>query len=476
VKCHNHQTGFYPAGGECVNCHNTSQNQVYNTRQITGAGGDFIRPSHHVSDGTTTEIVTNYDCAVCHREADADIIAAGDGWLDLYTHKNGSSQVTRMVKLRNVDDLNSGWDWNRYTYMNDSQMRDDLDSFCMACHDSDGATAIAVNNSTPPDGLLLEDTTTVRSVSGPNNANANNVTVNLRPFNTLDTLVGNTTDFADTFLSSFKTGDAAGTTYGRVVNVKDQFNSTNQVGRNWASHHNLNQFTKRYSTRNTAYFPNNIFTAVAVDDGTGSGGNLQSLGETAGLHCGDCHLNEANAHGAANSRYMLQDSSGNDTAWNGASLDNGGTHVCYKCHVAAAYTNSSFDMGRFDHWKDEARTLTTILSPMGIICFNCHGGYSSRPEGALGAIHGTNEDYVPGGSTVTTKRYRFMSGSAMRFYRPAPKGSSDITDTDWEITSTANSCYTIGATDDWSGGGCAQHSAGVDMSNGNINYQKDLDW
>jgi hypothetical protein len=453
----------------CVDCHSIPQSELYNTRQVTGAAGDFVRPSHHVSDATTLEIVTAYDCAICHAEGDVTKINSSTGYTSDTLHRDGVTATTRFVNMRNADDLTMSWQWNKYTP--DTQMRDDMDSFCMGCHDADGASDLAVNNTN--DGIITGSgatTTTVRVVTGPNNANANNVTVNLRPYNTDDTLVGNTTDFASIFLSGFKTGDAAGT-YGRVVNVRDQFNSTNQVGRNWASHHNLNQFTKRYSTRNTSAFPNSIFTAVAVD-----GGNLQVLGETAGLHCGDCHLNEANAHGAANSRYMLQDSSGNDTAWNGASLDNGGTHVCYKCHVAAAYTNSSSDMGRFDHWKDEARTLTTILSPMGIICFNCHGGYSSRPEGALGAIHGTNEDYVPGGSTVTTKRYRFMSGSAMRFYRPAPKGSSDITDTDWEITSTANSCYTIGATDDWSGGGCAQHSAGVDMSNGNINYQKDLDW
>jgi hypothetical protein len=265
------------------------------------------------------------------------------------------------------------------------------------------------------------------------------------------------------------------------LNVKEQFNSTNQAGSGWASHHNLNQFTKRYTTRNTTVFPNAVFNAVALKDG----GNLQALGETSGLHCSDCHLNEANAHGAANSRYMLQDSSGNDTAWNGASLDNGGTHVCYKCHTATSFTNTSPttlpEAGRFDHAKDEARTLTTMTSPMGIICFNCHGGYSTNtdgalPRGALGAIHGTNETYLPGGSSTTSKRYRFMNGSVLRFYRPGPDVTADITDADWESTSTANTCYTIAAEDNWSGGGCTQHSSGVEMDAGNINMQKPLNW
>jgi hypothetical protein len=473
MKCHNHATGFYPAGGECVVCHSQPQNQLYNVRQIVGAGGDFVRPSHHVSDGTTTQIVTNYDCAICHREGDAEVIAAGEGWLDLYMHKNGESQSTRMVKLRNVDDRNAGWEWNKW--VPNSAMRDDMDSFCMGCHDADGASDIAVNNTN--DGLIFgsaNTTTTTRSVTGVNNANNDGVTVNLRPFNTNDTLVGNTTDFADTFLSGFKTGDAAGT-YGRVLNVKDQFNSTDQVGRSWASHHNLNQFTKRYATRNTTFFPDTLFNGITLNDG----GDLKTLGETAGLHCGDCHLNEANAHGAANSRYMLQDKNGGDTAWNGASNSNGGTHICYKCHSSAVYDNAG-TAGRFQHSRDESRTLTTMTSPLGIICFNCHGGYSTntdgaQPRGALGAIHGTNEDYVPGGATGTSKRYRFMSGSAMRFYRPASNGATDIADADWESgTDIEGTCYTVGATDNWTGGGCSQHSGGV--QSGTVNYQKDLDW
>ena len=37
-------------------------------RQIAGTGGDFERASHHVTDGTATEVVSNGDCPVCHNQ------------------------------------------------------------------------------------------------------------------------------------------------------------------------------------------------------------------------------------------------------------------------------------------------------------------------------------------------------------------------------------------------------------------------
>lgn len=430
ISCH----GSAQWGGpsmDCVSCHGAA---LGNRRQVTGAGGDFVRPSRHVSNGTTGEIVIKWDCIVCHLEGNPSTGGTS-------ANHTGTPSSNADVNLRNVDNYTTGWVWNRFGTIT-TAMRDNMDSFCMGCHDSLGATQINVNGTNS--GLNL------------NNTRA------LTPFNTNDNLRGNTADAGT--LGTFRT-----TTYGRVLNVKDQFNSTNQTGQNWASHHNLNQFTKRYGTRNTTYFPNNIFVNVTLKEG-----NLQTLGETIGLHCSDCHLNETNAHGALNSRFMLQDSSGGDTNWSGASATDGGTHVCYKCHAATAYDEASTS-GRFDHSQDAARTMNQMTSPLGIVCFNCHGGYSSGQQGALGAIHGTNETYVPGGATATSKRYRFMSGSVMRFYRPAATGTTDITDANWTSTSTANSCYTVAGDDTWSAG-CSQHSGGRAMGANSINYQKPLQW
>ncbi len=465
TTCHKHNQGF-AGDGPCMSCHNAALNVLYNTRQVVGTGGDFVKASHHVNNGSTTEIVTNYDCAVCHAEADADKIAAGTGWIDKTKHKNGTTNTgdpatDRMVKLRNVDNYTQSYNFSKHvltkgvaSQAQKTAMRDDLDRFCMGCHDADGASTIAVNNTN--NGLFLGATQTNTTRSGTTQP------ARLRPFNTNDNLRGNTADA--TTLGTFRS-----TTYGRVLNVKDQFNSQNLTGSNWASHHNLNQFTKRYSTRNTTYFPATIFTNYTTKNGE----NLQTVGETAGLHCSDCHLNELNAHGTVSRFFLASGTTDSDVAWNGAVGQ--ATMPCYRCHSSTTY-NSSGTTGRFDHARDSNRTLATMTSPLGIICFNCHGGYSNRPEGALGAIHGTNETYNPGNGAVSSKRYRFMSGSVMRFYKPIATGSTYVDPTSWEGPTTQNaSCYTVTGNDTWSSG-CTSHGNGVNIGTTSINYQKPLNW
>ena len=434
-NCHGHNNGF-KGDGPCKSCHNAAITEVYNTRQVSGAGGDFVRLSHHVNNGSTTEIVTDYDCIICHAEGDAAAAAAGTGYVNKMTHRNGTTSTTRMVKLRNVDNITQSYDWNKNAKT--TTMRDNMDTFCMNCHDANGASQINVNGTN--NGLNLDSTRA------------------LTPFNTNDTLRGNTADGAS--LGTFRS-----TTYGRVLNVKDQFNSGNATGKNWASHHNLNQFTKRYVTKNTTNWPTARLTAYVTREGKAMNGTANGDGETAGLHCSDCHLNETNAHGAVNSRYMLDGGTVNttddDIAWTGG---DGGTHVCYKCHSSTVYTAGGAGTNQtFAHGDDDTHTLGEIGSPMGIVCFNCHGGYSSGSQGGLGAIHGTNETYTPGDSGTTSKRYRFMSGSIMRFYRPDAVATTNISDTNWEDASASNSCYTT-APDTWHVTTCNAHGAGRDTS------------
>lgn len=73
MSCHTHTGGF--AAGSCRGCHATAQGAGGERRQVTGTGGDFERPSHHVSDGSTTEIVLDSDCVVCHDQASHMAIA-----------------------------------------------------------------------------------------------------------------------------------------------------------------------------------------------------------------------------------------------------------------------------------------------------------------------------------------------------------------------------------------------------------------
>ncbi len=114
TSCHYHDDGF-GAGGSCISCHALSQGAGDYRRQVTGVGGDFQRLSHHVSDGTTTEIVDDPDCQVCHDQSNHQGISEPE------------------VKLLDADDGVTS-----YTFDGTGAS---LDTFCLACHDSDSSQA-----------------------------------------------------------------------------------------------------------------------------------------------------------------------------------------------------------------------------------------------------------------------------------------------------------------------------------------------
>jgi decaheme cytochrome c component MtrC/MtrF-like protein/cytochrome c3-like protein len=126
TSCHTHVGGFTPTGGSCVDCHNQTQPFVDGVpsfptddyrRQVTTTGGDFERASHHVTDGTTTEIVTQEACEVCHDQTD---------------HQNqlGSNDPTAVL-LNNADSAAN------FTYDGTGAS---VEGFCTSCHDTDGST------------------------------------------------------------------------------------------------------------------------------------------------------------------------------------------------------------------------------------------------------------------------------------------------------------------------------------------------
>ncbi|MBT0652041.1 CxxxxCH/CxxCH domain c-type cytochrome [Geomobilimonas luticola] len=140
--CHGGAT-WGGASMSCVSCHNAP---LGNRRQVTATGtapdgtggttgGDFIRASRHVSNGTTTQIVKQWDCIVCHLEGDT---ATGK----TSGQHAGTPNSNADVNLRNVDNYTTGWIWNRLTIgglsaANQQIMRNDMDRFCVSCHDSD---------------------------------------------------------------------------------------------------------------------------------------------------------------------------------------------------------------------------------------------------------------------------------------------------------------------------------------------------
>ncbi|UCD83443.1 MAG: hypothetical protein JSU92_09000 [Deltaproteobacteria bacterium] len=116
--CHLHNNNF--AGeGDCIGCHRSAGS----VRKITGSGGDFDRLSHHVTSGpTTNEVVTKYDCVVCHSEGTTDASMTsyhGDSYVDLKNADTGAN-----IRLSISPPYNGST----------------LTNFCLTCHDSNGAT------------------------------------------------------------------------------------------------------------------------------------------------------------------------------------------------------------------------------------------------------------------------------------------------------------------------------------------------
>jgi len=415
TSCHEHTAGFKPTGGECVQCHNgVPSGATYVTRDVVGS--DFTQASRHVFGGT----VGNWDCIVCHREGDETEASngnvattslhnnAGGVKVDLRDVDNVTSTVVQWDKYdgtcsnpsyNNINDcVNNGgtWTWNT------DSMLTGMDTFCLNCHDSDGASGINVKSTN--DGVNL------------NNTRA------LTPFNPTDDL---------------GTGGPGGSiTPGpnrtQVLDVNSQLSTSNP-----SFHPVLGQ---AYSTTN-ANWGANAWVNRTLKNGT----NLQTVRETARLHCADCHTVDQNAHGGAND-FMLTASTIDDTCW--------------QCHSNTVYSGSAPDetLSRFKHQSyDGSHTMDpNRASTWGSICFNCHAGYG------YGDIHGMNKTYSAG---TTHTSYRFMPGAYM-LYRP----NNNATD-DWTTSGTQFVCYFRTTANKWTT--CSQHD-GSSKTNKNwkTNYSR----
>ena len=249
--------------------------------------------------------------------------------------------------------------------------------------------------------------------------------------------------------------------------MKGQFNVTNATGSSWASHHNLNIYTLRYTGVSSGW-PLGAWTGYT----TKKGEVISSVREQAGLHCSDCHLNEVNAHGSANAWYMLAnediatDPNGTAvvtptaaTAGDQAATDK---NLCFRCHAAATYAiiTGSGTNSRTDAHNNECNRIDAAGEyAFANQCTGCHGSWSESTPGGLGSIHGNNDTYTPTAAGTATKRYRFMSGGGNRFYDPTD--GAFTADTDWEANTDVG-CYTIGTADSFST--CTGHTGGKTVS------------
>jgi len=411
------------AGANCIGCHGSSKPKTKPSagtiRQVVGAAGDFVRLSRHVSNGTATENVTKWDCIVCHREGDMN---SATGAVDTALH--GADSGTGLVQLRNVDTPGSGWAINNKAMT--EVMRTDLDTFCLSCHDSNGAAGINVNGTNS--GLNL------------------NATRALTPWNTSDNL---------------RNGRDGLTTRTRVIDVRTQFNA-GSGGAGTGYNGNPSQHAvlgARYSTNNASWTAA-AWTTHTLRNGTA----MTTVRETGRLHCSDCHLNETNAHGATNAWFMLLNGTANDWTSDAANQGSGlgapsaALTVCYKCHSSTTYGTTGTTPSRFNHNQDSGHTLANGDQPrLGVQCLNCHAGDT------FGGIHGVSGTYAPATPTfppsgTTYTRYRFLPGAWMQ-YKPGTAGN----DTDFS-TNTAGTCY-FPASSTMSA--CTSHSGGTKSATNN---------
>lgn len=344
-----------PTTDDCVSCHSVAApqhgpNLVNDNNGVRAITGEFAKWSHHVT-GVTLNAA---HCTACHLEG---TVVNGQVVVDKTKH-----MADNKTHLRNADtDVDLAWDPAAPNHTT-------MDTFCMSCHDANGATS----------AMSLQ-------IQGFINRNGLNAT-------------GKTASTSNPF------GDTISNRYDKmqrpaVVDASSQFNTTNN------SHHGVKG--PRYSGRTRAAGSRQIASPATFAVNSSAllqgvrrtmfdAGNLNQLytplentgGETAPrtgaatlgddstLHCGDCHTvgqwkvgssTTANgsptpvaigAHGS-NNEYLLRNSIGTDQR----------------------HTQNAFLQGNITGTVLDPNTglpipngVVVYTNPNGafLVCYNCH--------------------------------------------------------------------------------------------------------
>ncbi len=425
-----------------------------------------MKSSRHVSNGTTNEIVTDFDCIVCHAEGDTgssgtNIKAIGS------LHPSSSSPV----KLRNVDNVaapgsagtlgSNYWAWPGTSSATDTD-RSNMDRFCLNCHDYDGASGINVKSS--DDGLNLD------------------ATRKTTPFNSKDTLTNNRDKLTRTRITDVKSQFYAGTGgSGTGYNGNPSQHGLVALGTGYDT-------GPRYSTQNSTWATawngtHTLRSGTAINNATNGR-------EKATLHCSDCHLIETNAHGATNAWHLLL--SGTASNWTSDSVMGGQASsvtaavVCYKCHLQTVYDTNGAKSGakqavgsRINHLDIDSNVHVTYGSAatnpagagaqLGPFCLLCHAGDGfGRIHGRGSATDGDNTQYNPAGDSAngTYTKYRFLPGAWMT-WKPGTVGDN----TDFTAV-RSGTCYFQAAGQTMSS--CSHHAAGDNAAGQTTNYGRNV--
>ncbi|HEY6872951.1 MAG TPA: CxxxxCH/CxxCH domain-containing protein [Geobacteraceae bacterium] len=453
-----HINGVANNSSVCTDCHGVAvtTDNIYNPRAVVP---DFSLASRHVFSNTGTSgirPISAFDCVVCHMEGDESKSdtsnATPTASPNATYHRVGTTINSRFVHLRNVQTVTGQFLWSRYSTsanagdpsgqsLGQTQKYSNMDSFCMSCHSPKGATGIisyAATAGNPPTGTRA----TTQASGGPTAAQA------LNPWS------------ENTGLTR-ASGPSSHLTRTRITNVFSQFSTmwkwpkgdgtkpagfttSNYAGN--ASHH---------AVRGPRYYGNNASwgTAAWTSNILKSRQNINSVRETAQLHCADCHSSDTNGHGSS-TIFMLADKSTVSGFVVGISGDVSAVDkLCWGCHSGSVYNPSPVAGSRWSHAADGHALSTSYDAYVTGACRNCHGGGGgSDADGTVstqyGAIHGMAGTGISTPAPGTVTRYRFIGGEYMT---PAPAADSGWT------TTGSNNCYTNST--GWSN--CTHHSAGA---------------
>ncbi len=117
-----HVNGNVEGGGDCIGCHSSQQGTA--RRNVSP---DFTKTSHHVSTGMPTNVLT---CAACHGDLIAD------------RGHPGSATADPQTELQNADT-------GVYATIDPSVSSATLTTYCLSCHDADGASRLGANAMQP---------------------------------------------------------------------------------------------------------------------------------------------------------------------------------------------------------------------------------------------------------------------------------------------------------------------------------------
>ena len=126
LGCHTHTGNFGASGGGCTGCHSSAQGGAppLDRREIVS---EFSRLTHHVG-GT----LADSDCEVCHQQTSAS---------PSHTHQDGALTLWDVDRTADTD---PGYQLANHSDPNTNATEAaKLTTFCLNCHDSDGAQAEA---------------------------------------------------------------------------------------------------------------------------------------------------------------------------------------------------------------------------------------------------------------------------------------------------------------------------------------------